>query len=480
MNISRIVLALLLIVGAGGALAGGTSAFFSDTETSTGNTFTAGAFDLKIDNESYYNRNKCTEVTAGVWQWQGQAAFPVPGTPCETSFPASNLDEGKLFFNFTDIKPDDEGEDTISIHVENDAYMCMDLVLTSDDDKSSTEPELAAPDAQEDANNTWDGELADSLQFFWWADDGDNVYEEGENAISEGVQTLTDLATTSGSFTVTLADATGNVWGGLNPIPGGQTVYIAKAWCFGTLTLNPVESGEGVNPQVASGVQCDGSALGNGTQTDSATLDIQFRAEQARNNRRFQCQDDDRPVGTLTIIKVVTNDNGGNNIVNDFQLFADNGVTEFPMTSSIPNNLLPGTYTVTETGVSGYVASFSGDCDVNGQVTLAANENKVCTITNNDLPAVITLVKNVTGTPPLAGANTFGLSVDGFFINNNTSTSTASNVPHVLNEAGRVGYSFVSMSGVSSGGKSCPAVLGGSVTLDEGESIICTITNNKN
>jgi predicted ribosomally synthesized peptide with SipW-like signal peptide len=32
-----------------------TGAFFSDTETSTGNTFQAGAIDLKVDNTSYYN-----------------------------------------------------------------------------------------------------------------------------------------------------------------------------------------------------------------------------------------------------------------------------------------------------------------------------------------------------------------------------------------------------------------------------------------
>ena len=34
---------------------GATGAFFSDTETSTGNTFAAGAIDLGVDNTSYYN-----------------------------------------------------------------------------------------------------------------------------------------------------------------------------------------------------------------------------------------------------------------------------------------------------------------------------------------------------------------------------------------------------------------------------------------
>mgnify|MGYP001578414017 FL=1 len=51
----RILLSLGMIVFVAAAALGATGAFFSDTETSTGNTFTAGAIDLGIDNESYYN-----------------------------------------------------------------------------------------------------------------------------------------------------------------------------------------------------------------------------------------------------------------------------------------------------------------------------------------------------------------------------------------------------------------------------------------
>src|SRR3989338_7486097 len=175
----RIIIGLITIVGAGAmVISGATGAFFSDTETSQGNTFTAGAIDLEIDNDSYYNGNRCTNVDTEetpLWQWQGNAPYPVPGTECTTSFEPSNLD-GLLFFDFRDLKPDDEGEDTISIVVQNDAWACMDLTLTSDDDVSTTEPE-GQVDVQEDINDAWDGELADAIQMFWWADDGDNVYE---------------------------------------------------------------------------------------------------------------------------------------------------------------------------------------------------------------------------------------------------------------------------------------------------------------
>ena len=64
-------------------VASGTVAFFSDTESSTGNVFAAGSLDLLIDNESYYNGNKCEDVDDDPeiedWQWVGDAEYPVPG-----------------------------------------------------------------------------------------------------------------------------------------------------------------------------------------------------------------------------------------------------------------------------------------------------------------------------------------------------------------------------------------------------------------
>lgn len=114
-SMKKIIGSGALIAMIAGAVIGGTGAFFSDSETSTGNTFAAGLIDLKVDNESYYNGNVCADTNGeeeGGFVWQGQATYPVPGTPCDTSFPPSDLDDGLLFFNFLDLKPDDEGEDT--------------------------------------------------------------------------------------------------------------------------------------------------------------------------------------------------------------------------------------------------------------------------------------------------------------------------------------------------------------------------------
>ncbi|KKU29496.1 MAG: hypothetical protein UX43_C0011G0002 [Candidatus Giovannonibacteria bacterium GW2011_GWB1_46_20] len=436
---------------------GATSAFLSDTEASVGNTFTAGAIDLKVDNESYYNRNKCAQVSEGVWQW------------------LDDLDNGRLFFNFRDLKPDDEGEDTISLRAENDAYVCMDVALTSDDDRSSNEPELGAGDVLEDINNTWDGELADRLDFFWWADDGDNVYEVGENALSEGIQTLTDLATTS-PFSVALADSANNVWTPTapGPIPGGETKYIGKAWCFGDLTLDPVPAGQGVSPTVNPGVTCDGKSLGNIYQTDGTTVDVSFRAFQARHVPVFLCSGEEPSLATITVIKVVTNNDGGNNATSSFQLFIDNGVTQTSVTSEVPTVVAAGAYTVSETGSFGYEATYSGDCDSDGDIVLNDGDNKTCTVTNNDVKPIITLHKVVINdNGGSAAPESFTMRVDGVVVPNGGSKSVTSNATHAITEDAKAGYHFVSLTGAPE----CPAVLGGTATLSEGQSISCTITN---
>ena len=202
----RIIFSIMLIAMTGGALTfGATRAFFSDVETSTANVFTAGAIDLKVDNESYYNG-----LLNATTSWAGR-----------------DLTVEK-FFNFPDLKPDDYGEDTISLHVDtNDAYLCANVKLTSNADNTQTEPEALV-----DTNGLATGELAKLTNFLWWADDGDNVLEDNERVISQGP--IGDLSLNQ-SYYLTLADSGKNVWnpnttGG--PVPGSSTLYLAKAWCF--------------------------------------------------------------------------------------------------------------------------------------------------------------------------------------------------------------------------------------------------------
>ena len=257
----KILFSLAVVVAVGAVIAGATGAFLSDTETSSGNTFSAGAIDLKIDNESYYNN-----------------AFN-PGT----SWELDDLDgTGHLFFNFLDLKPGDEGEDTISIHVDdNDAWACMDIALTANEDNGSTEPELD----DEDPYTGDVGELAEAINFIWWKDDGDNVLEQGEEDESVIEATLAGL----NGFALPLADISGNALFGDEPLEGSQTYYIGKAWCFGSMTINPLPEGDGSPADRPENIECDGENLNNDTQTDTVVLDISFEAEQSRHNPDFRC-----------------------------------------------------------------------------------------------------------------------------------------------------------------------------------------------
>ena len=277
MNKKRIIGSVLVLTIAILAVVAGTQAFFSDTETSTGNTFTAGSIDLTIDSEQHYNGNECIKnesdaINAPDYVWSGSAAYPVAGSECYGTWPAKDLLNEK-FFNFTDLKPGDYGENTISIHVSsNDAWMCANLDVTQNSD------------------------LGKYLNIVWWADDGDNILQSTEKVLYGGPRTLDGwlevaggTAGAIGSLPLTLADSVLNYTthpGGpvpnTTPIPANVPQYIGAGWCFGTMVLNP---------DGADGFTCDGTGDHNDAQLDSVVATLEFYAEQARHNEGFKCDE---------------------------------------------------------------------------------------------------------------------------------------------------------------------------------------------
>lgn len=265
----KLLVSLTIIAAVAAVVVGATTSFFSDTETSTGNTFTAGAIDLKIDNHAWFNGVEQPNLS-----WQ-----------------LSDL-TGQLFFNYNDLKPGDLEEDTISLHVDNNpSWVCANVTLTKNDDMTCTEPEMGNDSTCNDPDtDLWDGELAQNLNFVFWADDGDNVLEVGETVLMEGP--VSNLPQTNGNTGTTypIVDSTHNAFGTPGqPFPGGDvTKYIGKAFCFGTLAKNPVTQGQG-NPAVNPGVSCNGAQVNNASQSDSVVGNISFSAVQSRNNPNYLC-----------------------------------------------------------------------------------------------------------------------------------------------------------------------------------------------
>ena len=151
----KILLSLSMIVFVGVVVVGATGAFFSDTETSTGNTFTAGAIDLGIDNESFLNGQPNATST-----WE--LAFDLGDEG------GNSAGGAYLFFDFADLKPGDYGEDTISIHVNNNpSWICVDTTVQTDKDNDCTEPELDDDSGCGGGDKDANGDLAKEIQIIW-------------------------------------------------------------------------------------------------------------------------------------------------------------------------------------------------------------------------------------------------------------------------------------------------------------------------
>lgn len=260
----KILLSLLTVGSLGGLVYGATQAFFSDTETSTGNVLQAGAIDLKIDNTSYRTNND------GVLEASTQ-----------TSWQLTDLTVEK-FFNFFDLKPGDQGEDTISIHVnDNDAWACANLQITGNFENGLVDPEL------ELADDATVGELAQELNFAFWNDDGDNIFESNEDVVVSG-----PASNVLAGGTLALSQPAGIALFGNSPLAGATTNYIGKYYCYGSFIESPItqDNVNTSNPVIAgTGFTCNGTNVTNLSQTDQLVGDIRFYAEQSRNNPNFSC-----------------------------------------------------------------------------------------------------------------------------------------------------------------------------------------------
>lgn len=237
----KILMSLIIISAVVGATFGATTAYFSDTETSTGNTFTAGSIDLKVDNTCHYKDGNC----------------PDPGS----NWQLTDLQDGvHKFFNFADIKPGDWGEDTISLHVyNNDAWGWMKIAMFEDYENGCTEPE-AEVDTTCDNPGPSTGEIYQNMHFLIWMDDGDNIYEAGEKILRDG-ESLSWCE-------VWQLDGDGACCEN-EPLEGSHTYYLGIKWCFGTFDGN---------------YDCQGTNIGNEAQTDSIVMDVGFTVVQAQNN----------------------------------------------------------------------------------------------------------------------------------------------------------------------------------------------------
>ncbi len=102
---------------------------------------------------------------------------------------------------------------------------------------------------------------------------------------------------------------------------------------------------------------------------------------------------------TLTIRKIVINDDGGKAKSRNFMIHVKNSTGEAPgspqegSATGTAYTLDAGKYTVGEDLLAGYtMTGITDDCAADGSITLAPGDTKTCTITNDDNPASQTTI----------------------------------------------------------------------------------------
>lgn len=183
------------------------------------------------------------------------------------------------------------------------------------------------------------------------------------------------------------------------------------------------------------------------------------------------------PTATLTLVKTITNDNGGTKTVTDFPLTATGATTISGVsgTASVTAQVVnTGTYTLSETIQTGYTPgswSCTNGIVVNGsnQITLSSGDVTTCTITNDDIaPQLIvtkTVINNNNGTKVVAD---FPLFIDAVSVLSGVANITTIGL-HTVTETSQSDYT------ASVFGGDCAA--NGTITLSLGDIKTCTITN---
>jgi hypothetical protein len=302
----------------------------------------------------------------------------------------------------------------------------------------------------------------------------------------------------------------------------GSNQFADNVNCGGTTGKQQLDAGTNVNPGMNhtfgegdfttsaynSSYACvnrtGGASRGSGTSLGPNTINLQ-------PNDDVVCTYTNARIPQLTLVKRVVNDNGGTAVVGDFGITTNAGsltfgagVSDGTGTLKYTSNtftLAAGTYSLHEDAKSGYtegtwactgasgavVASASA-----GSVTIAAGDNAVCTITNDDQAPSLTIVKRIIndnggtkvvgdfGITTTAGSLTFGSGVaDGA----NTLKYTATTLTNLT--AGSKTLHENAVTGYTEGAWGCTGGTGavttnaqtGSVVLNLGESVTCTITN---
>lgn len=222
-TIMKKILISLSVIGVVSVIAvGATMAYFGDTETSTGNTMTAGTIDLKID-------------------------LQCPGNDCDWSL--RDLNGESIFGRVCDIKPGDEGEVTLSWHVyDNNAWGRLRFANVVDYENGCSSSEAKVDNTCADPGQG-QGELSQNLMFTLWMDEGavagwqcpDNSNGPCQADLLEGDNILNGVETIFAEKTMSQIISEGGVQLP-GELEGSTTYYLGLKWSIPSETGNIIQT----------------------------------------------------------------------------------------------------------------------------------------------------------------------------------------------------------------------------------------------
>jgi hypothetical protein len=272
----------------------------------------------------------------------------------------------------------------------------------------------------------------------------------------------------------------------------GDVTDISGIEGAGAVTNAEVEPGDYILSEIGgpggyteTDLSCDGGTLNGHMLTLASDDDVTCTFT---NN--------DLPAG-LSVTKIINSDDGGTANLDAFDVsVAVNGLNATEVTWPNANatttgtasavTQVIGTHTLSEIAVAGY-ANGDWSCEDDNQqavtvtpstnnsadaeVTLAAEQLVVCTITNSDIPPTLTLVKTVVnGFGGTATQNDFQARIDGGAVDWDVAIPLTAGVSYSVSETGN-------LSDYSAGAWGGDCAADGSITLSLDEDATCTITN---
>lgn len=226
-----------------------------------------------------------------------------------------------------------------------------------------------------------------------------------------------------------------------------------------------------------TGISCVDSG-----EDDAPNLSVDLAAGSATFDtvagEQITCTFENSQDAKITVVKEVDNDNGGSASPGDFQLYLDGS----PVASGAASYVEPGTYTVTEDVIEGYEQSSiicrddDTGANVGHPVTVAEGQEVTCTVTNDDEAPQLTVVKQVVNDDGgTATAGDFGLYVNGVQVTSGVPNELESNQVYTITEDPVEGYANTGLSCLDD---EISQTVPHPVTLAEGQSVTCTVTNN--